>query len=344
MSGSTMRAAVLHDPGAAQPLRIERVPIPQPSPGEVLVAVGAFGLNNAEILQCRGVMPAPQAGIPGLECAGTVVSVGNGVERWRAGDRVAALTRAGAYAEYVAVPAGACIEIPDGLDLTTAAALLEAAATAWWNLVHRGRVRPGESVLIHGAAGGVGSLAVQLARVLGAVVIGTARGPAKTALCAELGCHQVIDYGGSDVFDALRQLAPGGVDVILDNQGAAAVTANVAALAPLGRLVILGVASGSDAALDLGALMAGGVEISSSSLGRLPDDMRTAICRDVETEVVPKVLAGTLRPVLDASFTFDEIETAHRRFADPDRIGKVVVTMPDYIAKTDASQRNKLFA
>ncbi|WP_197381551.1 zinc-binding dehydrogenase [Mycolicibacterium mengxianglii] len=337
-SASTMLAAVLRDPGGPEPLRLERVPIPQPGPGEVLVAVGALGLNNAEILQCRGMMPAPPGGIPGLECAGTVV--GAGATGWRRGDRVAALTRAGAYAEYVVAPAGACMKIPDGVEIRTAAALLEAAATAWWNLVHRGRLQPGERVLIHGAAGGVGSLAVQLARALGATVIGTARGPVKTALCRQLGCHHVIDYGSTDVYAALRELVPGGVDLILDNQGAGPVAANIAALAPLGRLVIVGVASGTDAAVDLGALMAGAVEISSSSLGRLDDEMRTAICREIETEVLPEVVAGRLRPVLDGSFVFDEIAAAQRRFADPDRVGKVVVTLPGYISKIDAAQQN----
>lgn len=339
MSPSTMAAAVLRDPGGRHPLRIERMPVPKPAPGEVLVAVEAFGLNNAEILQCRGVMPPPPGGVPGLECVGTVVAEGAG---WLAGDRVAALTRSGAYAEYVAVPAGACIPIPDDLGLNAAAALPEAAATAWWNLVHRGRLRPGERVLIHGAAGGVGSMAVQLARALGAIVIGTARGPQKSALCRELGCDEVIDYAEADVFDAARRLAPAGFDVILDNQGAATVAANIGVLAPLGRLVIVGVASGTGAAVDLGVLMAGGGEISSSSLGRLCDEMRTAICREVSAEVLPKMLAHNLRPVLDSTFTFDDLAAAHRRFSETDRVGKVVVTIG--ISKTDAEQRNQLFA
>lgn len=323
-----MRAAVLREPGGRDTLRIEEVAIPEPGPGEVLVAVAAFGLNNAEILQCRGAMPAPPGGIPGLEFAGTVARVGAGVERWRPGARVAGLTRAGSYAEYVAVAAGACMEIPADLGVLPAAALPEAAATAWWNLVRRGRLRPRDRVVVHGAAGGVGSLAVQLARALGAHVIGTARGAAKTRMCTELGCHEVVDYGSTDVFAALRDLAPDGVDVILDNQGAPTVAANIAALAPLGRLVVVGVADGTDATLDLGALMVGGVEISSSSLGRLTDEVREEICRELEREVLPMVAAGSVRPVLDKSFTFDDIAAAQGRFADPDRIGKVVVTLP----------------
>jgi putative PIG3 family NAD(P)H quinone oxidoreductase len=339
MTGPTMTAAVLRDPGGRHPLRIERVPVPEPAPGEVLVAVEAFGLNNAEILQCRGLMPPPPGSVPGLECVGTVVGQGAG---WRSGDRVAALARAGTYAEYVAVPSGACIGIPEELESTAAAALPEAAATAWWNLVHRGRLHPGERVLIHGAAGGVGSMAVQIARALGATVIGTARGAEKSALCEALGCDEVIDYAEADVFGEIRRLAPGGVDIILDNQGAATVAANIGVLAPLGRLVIIGVAAGTDATVDLGALMAGGVEISSSSLGRLCDEMRAALCREVAAEVLPKVLAHSVRPVLDATFTFGDLAAAHRRFSEPDRVGKVVVTTG--ISKTDAEQRNQLFA
>lgn len=339
-----MRAAVLRGTDGPESLRIEDVPVPQPGPGEVLVAVGALGLNNAEILQSRGVMPAPPGGIPGLECAGTVVGVGAGVTALKPGDRVAALARAGAYAEYVVVPAGACLPIPDELDIVVAGAFAEAAATAWWNLVHRGRLAPGETVLIHGAAGGVGSLAVQLARARGAVVIGTARGPVKTALCTELGCHQVIDYGSTDVFDAVAQIAPGGVDLILDNQGAATVGANLGVLAPLGRLVIVGVASGSAAAVDLGTLMGAAAEISSSSLGRLSDDVRAALVREIGTEVLPGIVTGQWRPVLDRTFGFDDIATAHQRFAAAERVGKVVVTLPGYISKADAAQRNQLFA
>ncbi|MGV9799550.1 zinc-binding dehydrogenase [Mycobacterium sp. NPDC003449] len=323
---ATMLAAVLREPGG---LTVEQVPVPEPGPGEVLVAVGAFGLNNAEILQCRGAMPAPPGDIPGLECAGTVARVGPGAERWCQGDRVAAVTRAGSYAEYVAVPAGACLEIPESLDQPAAAALPEAAATAWWNLMHRGRLHAGELVLVHGAAGGVGTVAVQLARAFGAHVIGTARGAAKAGLCIGLGCHEVIDYGGTDVFAALRQKAPDGVDIILDNQGAATVADNLAALAPFGRLVVVGVAGGTDAAVDLGVVMAKGAELSSSSLGRLGDEARAAICRELEAEVWPRVATGAVRPVLDRVYGFAELAAAHRRFADPDRVGKVVVQVSD---------------
>lgn len=339
-----MRAVVLRGTDGPESLHVEEVPIPEPGPTDVLVAVGAFGLNNAEVLQTRGAMPAPPGGIPGLECAGTVAGVGADVMTLQPGDRVAALTRAGTYADYVVVPAGACMVIPDELDIAVAGAVPEAAATAWWNLTSRARIRPGERVLIHGAAGGVGSMAVQLARALDAEVIGTARGADKLALCAELGCRDVLDYGTGDVFHALREVAPGGVDVILDNQGAGCLESNLAALAPLGRLVIVGMASGSAAAVDLGTLMAVGAEISSSSLGRLSDVARAIICAAVAAEVMPMVVAGTVRPVVDATFDFDDIAAAHRRFGAADRVGKVVVTLSGYISKTDAAQRNQLFA
>ncbi|MEU6644692.1 NAD(P)H-quinone oxidoreductase [Saccharomonospora sp. NPDC046836] len=332
MTPERMRAVVLRETGGPEVLRIEEVAIPRPGPGEVLVRVAAFGLNNAEVLQRGGAVPAPPGGIPGLECAGTVAETGAGVgPHWKPGATVAALLRGGGYAEYVCVPAGACMRMPAGLDLATAGAVPEAAATAWWNLVQRGRLRAGEQLLVHGAAGGVGSLAVQMGRLLGAEVIATARGEEKTRLCAELGSSQVIDYGRDDVFAAVRSIAPDGVDVILDNQGGPALADNVAALAPLGRLVVVGTQAGTTAELDLGTLMAGGVEISSSSLGRLDDGLRGRLCQDVEREVLPRIAAGALRPVLDKRFPFDEISAAHQWFSDPGRIGKVVVTVTDGI-------------
>lgn len=322
-----MRAAVLRERGTGPELALEQIPVPVPGPGEVLVEVAAFSLNNAEILQTRGAMPAPPGGVPGLECAGTVVQVGTEVTRWHHGDRVAALTRAGSYAEYVVVPAGACIAVPDDLDPVVAAAIPEAAATAWWNLVHRGRAAPGDRVLVHGAAGGVGTIAVQLAAALGAQVVGTARGPVKAALCAELGCAHVLDHTGADLFAELRELVPDGVDIVLDNQGASTLEDNLAVLAPGGRLVVIGVAGGTSAVLDLGVLMARGVEISSSSLGRLDDEMRAALCREVEDNVLPHIITGRIRPVLDQCHPFTELPTAIARFGAAERVGKVVVTV-----------------
>lgn len=324
-----MRAAVVRTHGGPEVLRVERIPVPVPGRGEVLVRVSAFGINNAEALQRRGAVPAPPGGVPGLECAGTVAATGPGVTAWRPGERVAALTRAGAYAEYVAVPAGTCLRLPDGLDPVVAGVLPEAAATAWWNVAHRGRVRAGERVLVHGAAGGVGSLAMQLACALGAEVIGTARGVAKARLCAELGAHHVLDYGAGDVFSALRAVAPDGVDVIIDNQGGPALAANLSALAPQGRLVVVGTQGGTGGALDLGTLMAAGAEISSSSLGKLDDGRRAWLCHQVEREVLPRVVEGALRPVLDRRFELERISEAHQRFHERDRVGKVVVTVGD---------------
>jgi NADPH:quinone reductase len=333
-----MRAAVLRDPGTGPELTLDQVPMPVPGPGEVLVEVAAFSLNNAEMLQIRGALPAPPGAVPGLECAGTVRQVGAGVTRWHPGDRVAALTRAGSYAEYVVVPAGACLALPDELDFVAAAAIPEAAATAWWNLVHRGRISPGERVLVHGAAGGVGTVAVQLAVALGAWVVGSARGPVKAALATQLGCAHVVDHTGADPFGELAALAPGGLDVILDNQGAATLADNLAALAPGGRLVVIGVAGGTSAMLDLGAVMAAGVEISSSSLGRLDDEVRAALCREVEDHVLPRVLAGRVRPVLDRCYPVAELSSALARFGDPERVGKVVVTVSP--VSPDPMQRN----
>ncbi|WP_051499259.1 zinc-binding dehydrogenase [Nocardia sp. BMG51109] len=327
MTTATMDAVVLRGTGGPECLRLERVARPRIGPGEVLLRVAAFGINNAELMQRRGVVPAPTSGIPGLECAGTVVEVGPEVTTLAEGDVVAALTRSGSYAEYVAVHAGSCLRVPGGSSPAEASALPESAATAWWNLVRRGRIAQGDIVVVHGGAGGVGSVAVQLAAALGATVVATARGPAKSEVCARLGAHHVLDYGAMDVFAGLRSIAPGGVDVILDNQGGPALNSNLAALAPFGRLVVVGTQDGTAGSLDLADLMARAAEVSSSSLGKLTDEVRAALCRELEREVMSRVAANEIRPLLDSEFAFPDIVAAHERFVAPDRIGKVVVTV-----------------
>ncbi|MFD2399244.1 zinc-binding dehydrogenase [Prauserella oleivorans] len=299
-----MRAARFHGQGGPDVVRIDEVPRPVPAPGEVLVRVSAFGLNNAEVLQRRGVVPAPAGGVPGLECVGRVVETRAGADGPAVGDRVGVLLRGGGYADYVAAPAGACLPVPDDVDEVKAAAVPEAAVTAWWNLVHRGRVRSGERVLVHGAAGGVGMLAAQLARELGAEVIGTARGAAKVGLCRQLKVPHVIDYGADDVAAAVLRQFPGGVDVILDNQGGPALERNVGMLAPLGRLVIVGTQAGPVGELDVGRLMGLGAEVSSSSLGKLDDARRVALCAEVGERVLPLVASGGIVPVVDSVFPF----------------------------------------
>nr|WP_083666293.1 zinc-binding dehydrogenase [Saccharomonospora sp. CUA-673] len=255
-----MRAVVVD---GSDTLRVTELPRPEPGPGEVLLRVRAFGVNNIDALQRRGIVPAPASGVPGLECVGDVV--GGAVDGLPVGTRVGALLRSGGYAEYVTVPVGACMPLPDGLGDAEAASLPESLATSWWNLVHRGRLRAGEHVLVRGVAGGIGVVAAQVARHRGATVVGTARGAAADRCASGLGLAGVVDHTADDLAARVRALCPDGIDVLLDNQGGPALETNVAMLAPLGRLVVVGTQAGGPGTVDVGALMRLGAEVSSSS-------------------------------------------------------------------------------
>ncbi|APU22184.1 zinc-binding dehydrogenase [Actinoalloteichus sp. GBA129-24] len=329
---SMMRAVVATGAGGPEVLEIRELPRPTPGPTDALIEVIGAGINRAEILQRSGVMPltGPNA-VPGLECAGVVRALGAEAARegrLRIGDRVGALTASGSYAEFVSVPSGACLRLPASLEDTVASALPEAAAAAWWNLIARGRLRAGESVLIHGAAGGVASLAVPLACSVGARVLATARGATRRAHCLRLGAQAAFDPDDPELAAQIRAAAPGGgVDVILDNVGGPTLRTNVELLASGGRLVVLGVQGGGIGELDLGALMARGAEVSSSSLGRLSSRQRADICARVEDEVIPLVASAEVRPVVAAEYPMTAVRAAHEHFERRDRVGKVVLRM-----------------
>ncbi|MCP2253763.1 NADPH2:quinone reductase [Prauserella aidingensis] len=325
MTAPTMRAVVVDAVGGPDTLTQAVVARPAAGEGEVLVRVRAVGVNNVDVLQRRGVVPAPRGGIGGLECVGEVAEVGAGVERFSPGDRVGVLLRSGGYAEFVNAPEGACISLPETLDDVTAATLPEALATSWWNLVHRGRLKAGERLLVHGVSGGVGVLAAQVGRALGADVVGTASA-SKVDRCRAVCGVDVLDHAG-DVAAAVGAGLPGGMDVVLDNQGGPALEANLGLLAPLGRLVVVGTQAGGPGTVDLAAMMRRGVEVSSSSLGMLETSVRSRLCAEVAREVLPLVEAGVVTPVVDTVFPLRDIAAAHRRFDDSAKFGKVVVTL-----------------
>ncbi|GAA1233767.1 NAD(P)H-quinone oxidoreductase [Prauserella halophila] len=320
-----MRAVVFDGAGGPEVLRETVVPRPDPADGEVLVRVRAVGVNNVDVLQRSGVVPTPRGGVGGLECVGEVAEVGAGVDRFAPGDRVGALLRSGGYAEFVDVPEGACVPLPDSVDDVTAATLPEALATSWWNLVHRGRLTAGERLLVHGVSGGVGVLAAQLGRALGADVIGTASA-AKVDRCRDVCGVDVTDHAG-DVAAAVRAGRPDGMDVVLDNQGGPALEANLGMLAPLGRLVVVGTQAGGPGTVDLGMMMRRGVEVSSSSLGMLETSVRTRLCAEVAREALPLVESGAVTPVVDTVLPIGDIAAAHQRFSGPGKLGKIVLTL-----------------
>jgi putative PIG3 family NAD(P)H quinone oxidoreductase len=264
-----MRAIVITEPGGPEVLRWQEVPDATPAAGEVLIDVVASAVNRADVMQRLGHYPPPPGApeYPGLECSGRILELGEGVTGWRIGDEVCALLAGGGYAERVAVPAGHVLPVPDGVSLLTAAALPEVVCTVWSNLFMLANLRPGESALIHGGAGGIGTVAVQLAHLAGARVFATAGSPRKLALCRKLGADVVIDYHEEDFAARVAEETGGrGVDVILDNMGAAYLDRNVRALATSGRLVVIGLQGGRRAELDLGALLAKRAAVLATTL------------------------------------------------------------------------------
>lgn len=323
-----MRAITISRPGGPDVLTPAELPDPVPGAGEVLVAVAAAGVNRADVLQRLGHYPPPPGApdTPGLEVSGTVTAVGPEVAGWRVGDRVAALVDGGGYAEAALVPAAQLLPVPDGLDLVDAAALPEAACTAWSNLVTVGGLHEGATALVHGGSGGVGSIATQLGAALGARVLTTAGGPDRVARCRELGADVAIDHRTEDFVAAAREATRGrGVDVILDVVGAAYLERNLAALAPDGRLVVIGLQRGRRTELDLGVLLSRRASIHGTTLRARPAAQKAAIVADVREHVWPLVAAGVVRPVVHARLPLAEAPRAHELLESGAVFGKVLL-------------------
>ncbi|MCL1871728.1 MAG: NAD(P)H-quinone oxidoreductase [Promicromonosporaceae bacterium] len=301
---------------------------PEPDNDEVLIRVASAGVNRADLLQRDGHYPPPAGAPPwpGLEVAGTVVSAGGGVTAFRVGDPVVALLGGGGYAELVAVPAAQTLPAPDGVDLVDAGALPEAVCTAWTNLVDTARLQPGDRVLVLGGSGGIGVVAVQLARALGAVVITTAGGPERCARVRELGADHVIDHRDGDVVRAVLEATDGrGVDVVLDVLGGPALRDNVRMLADGGRLVSIGLQQGRRGELDLGELMAKRASVTGTMLRSRTTEEKAAILAAVREHVWPMVADGRLRPVVHARVPLADADDALRLMEHGAAFGKVLL-------------------
>ncbi len=322
-----MRAVIATEPGGPEVLTVrDDVPDPEAGPGEVLVRVIATAVNKADTLQRMGFYaPPPGASdIIGLECAGTVEALGEGVEGWAVGDQVCALLAGGGYAELVAVPAGQLMPMPTGVDPVTAAALPEVAATVWSNVFMVAGLQPGETFLVHGGSGGIGTFAIQLASALGARVATTAGTEEKLAVCRELGAEIAVNYREQDFVEVLKEA--GGADVILDNMGAKYLGRNVDALAMEGRLVIIGMQGGSRAELDINMLLRKRGAVIATTLRARPEDEKAAICAAVVEHVWPLVEDGRVRPVVHATMPLADVAEAHRLMDASTHIGKILLT------------------
>ena len=322
-----MHAIVVEKPGGPEALVWSEVPDPQPGPGEVVVEVTAAAVNRADVMQRQGHYPPPPGAppYPGLECAGVIAAVGDGVTGHHVGERVCALLSGGGYAEQVAVPAGQLLPIPQGLSLQEAAALPEVACTVWSNVVDIARLRKDQTLLVHGGGGGIGTFAVQLGKALGATVLVTAREPKHEQLRA-LGADLAIDYTTTDFVEAVRDATGGrGADVILDIIAAKYLARNVDALAPDGHIVTIGMQGGSKAELNFGALMAKRGSLSATTLRARPAADKARIVRGVRDRIWPLVDAGAIRPVVDRALPMSEAAAAHRLMEESSHLGKILL-------------------
>jgi putative PIG3 family NAD(P)H quinone oxidoreductase len=323
-----MRAVVAREPGGPDVLEVRESPDPEPADGEIVIDVVASAVNRADIMQRTGHYPPPPGASDtlGLEASGTVSAVGGGVDRWNVGDRVCALLTAGGYAEKVAVPSGQVLPAPAGIDLCDAAALPEVVCTVWSNVFMLAGLQPGELLLAHGGAGGVGTMAIQLAKALGARVATTVGSDERARVVRDLGADLVIDYKEQDFVDEVRAFDGRGADVVLDNMGAMYLPRNVAVLAIAGRLVVIGLQGGVKGELDLGVLMSKRAAIISTTLRARPADEKAAIVASVEANAWPLISDGTVRPIVHSAFALDDVADAHALVEAGGHIGKVLVT------------------
>lgn len=323
-----MKAITISGPGGPEVLTWTDVPDAQPGPGEVLVEVVATAVNRADLLQREGhYNPPPGASpYPGLECSGRIVELGRDADGWAVGDQVCALLSGGGYAELVAVPAGQLLPMPAGVTVQDAAALPEVVCTVWSNVFMLAGLRPDETLLVHGGTSGIGTMAIQLARNLGARVVVTAGSDEKVQRSRELGADVAINYRDEDFVEAVRAATDGhGADVILDNMGAKYLARNIEALALNGRLVVIGMQGGTKAELDLGALMGKRAAVLSTSLRARPPQEKAAIVASVQEHVWPLFETGAVRPIIDRTVPMAEAADAHRVVEASDHIGKVLL-------------------
>lgn len=329
-SPGIMRAIGIEAPGGPDALVPVERPIPEPGNGEVLIKVAAAGVNRPDVFQRLGVYPPPPGAsdIPGLEVAGTVVEIGPGVEQPLPGDQVCALLQGGGYAEYALAPAALCLAVPRGQSLVEAAAIPETFFTVWSNVFDRAGLRSGESFLVHGGTSGIGTTAIQLARSRGATVYATAGSAEKCRYCEELGAARAVNYREEDFVKVLLQETRGkGVDVILDMVAGEYLPRDIAVSAPDGRIMIIAFLGGTRAEVDFRPVMVNRLTLSGSTLRARSVEFKAAIAASLLGEVWPLLESGTIRPVVDRSFSLEEAAAAHTLMESSRHIGKIMLTI-----------------
>jgi NADPH2:quinone reductase len=324
----TMAVVEIAEPGPPDCLRLTRRPLPHPGPEDVLIRVAAAGVNRPDVMQRQGKYPPPPGAsdLPGLEVAGAIVAVGDGVDKWRVGDEVCALVAGGGYAEYCLAPAPQCLPVPRGLDTVQAAALPETFFTVWTNVFERGRLAAGETLLVHGGSSGIGTTAISLARAFGARVFATAGSAEKCAACVRLGAERAINYRTEDFVAVVQETTGGqGVDVVLDMVAGDYVPRNLAVLAVEGRLVVIALQRGAQAEVDLRAVLQRRLTLTGSTLRPRTAEQKGAIARALKERVWPLLEGGRVAPLIGATFPLKEAAAAHRLMESGAHIGKIVL-------------------
>ena len=325
-----MHCVEISTPGPPEVLKLVERPDPVAGRGEVLIRVAAAGVNRPDVMQRRGLYPPPPGAsdLPGLEVAGVVESLGEGVTDWRIGDRVCALVSGGGYATLCVAPAPQCLPVPPGMDLVTAAAIPETFFTVWTNVFDRGRLRSGETALFHGGSSGIGTTAIQLAAARGARVLATAGSDEKCRACEQLGAERAINYRTEDFVDVVKQLTKGrGVDLILDIVGGDYIPRDLASLAVEGRLVVIGFMGGDTATIDFRRVLGRRLTITGSTLRPRSVEEKGQIAAEVRREVWPLLESGKVKPLIYRMFPLADAAAAHRLMESSEHVGKIVLTV-----------------
>jgi putative PIG3 family NAD(P)H quinone oxidoreductase len=326
-----MRCVEISTPGPPEVLKLVERPDPAAGRGEVLIRVAAAGVNRPDVMQRRGMYPPPPGAsdLPGLEVAGTIETLGEGVTEWRVGDRVCALVSGGGYATLCVAPAPQCLPVPTGMDLVTAAAIPETFFTVWTNVFDRGRLRSGETALFHGGSSGIGTTAIQLASARGARVLATAGSDRKCRACEQLGAERAINYHTEDFVDVVKQLTSGrGVELILDIVGGDYIPRDLASLAVDGRLVVIGFMGGDTATIDFRRVLGRRLTITGSTLRPRSVEEKGQIAAALRREIWPLLESGKVKPVIYRTFPLADAADAHRLMESSEHVGKIVLTSP----------------
>jgi len=322
---ATMQAVEISAPGGPEVLKPVTRPLPVPKPHEVLIKVAAAGINGPDIMQRKGLYPAPAGAsdLPGLEVSGTVVALGANAKRWKAGDRVVALTNGGAYAEYVAADAEHCLGVPQGLDIVDAAGLPETYFTVWSNVFIGAGLKAGETFLVHGGAGGIGTTCIQLGKAFGAKVIATDSPEARCNICRDLGADRVVDYRAEDFVEVVR--SEGGANVILDIVGGPNIEKNFKAASHDARIIQLAFGAGSKVDINLMPVMLKRLVYTGSTLRTRPDAFKARIARELESQVWPLIAAGKIRVVTHSTLPLADAAKAHALMESSQHTGKILL-------------------